>query len=81
MLPIETIPASELPVSELTDVELDVVCGGILDINTLVATNTGVNIAAPVVTGNIFAGSTGPLVNIAQWLNQTNLSGAVFSFS
>ena len=49
MLPIELIPARELPVRELADTELDVVCGGFL--NNLVATNIGLNIAVPVVVG------------------------------
>lgn len=78
MLPIEMIPASELPVSELTDAELDVVCGGIFDTTTLVATNTAVNIASPVVSGNIFAGPSGPsaVANVSQGINQSNFSAA-----
>jgi hypothetical protein len=69
-----------MPLSGLTDAELDVVCGGIFDVNTLVALNTNVNIAVPVVAANIFAGSSGPLANVAQGLNGANLSGAAFSF-
>jgi hypothetical protein len=65
---------------KLTDTELEVVCGGILNVNTLIPTNTGVNIATPTVAGNIFAGLTGPIANVAQGLNQNNLSGAVFAF-
>ena len=74
MLSIETIPASELPV-ELTDAELDVVCGGVFDVTNLVATNIGVNIAVPVVIGNVLGGPSA-VANIAQGLNQANFSAA-----
>jgi len=71
MLPIELIPASELPVSELVDTELDGVCGGFL--NNLVATNIGLNIAVPVVVG---VGGAVPsnVANVVQELNQANFS-------
>jgi hypothetical protein len=71
MLPIELIPASELPVSELADTELDVVCGGFL--NNLVATNIGLNIAVPVVVG-VGRGGPSNVANIVQELNQANFS-------
>jgi len=70
MLPIE-IPASELPVCELTDTELDVVCGGGGLFGGL-AINTGLQIAVPVVLGNLIAG--GNVANIAQSMNQANFS-------
>jgi len=69
MLPIE-IPASELPVCELTDAELEAVCGGGLFGG--LAINTGVQIAVPVVLGNIIGG--GNVANIAQSMNQANFS-------
>jgi hypothetical protein len=75
MLPIEMIPASELPVSELTDAELDVVCGGLFNFTNVIATNTGVNIAAPVVIGNLIGGPSA-VANITQGLNQANFSAA-----
>jgi hypothetical protein len=71
MLPIEMIPASESPVSELADTELDVVCGGFL--NNLVATNIGLNIAVPVVVG-VGKGGPSSVANIVQELNQANFS-------
>jgi len=71
MLPIELIPARELPVRELADTELDVVCGGFS--NNISATNIGLNIAAPEVG---YVGGHGPsnVANVAQELNQANFS-------
>jgi len=70
MLPIELMPASELPVSELADTELDAVCGGFTNIS---ATNIGLNVAAPEVG---YVGGHGPsnVANVGQELNQANFS-------
>ena len=77
MLSIETIPASELPVIELTDMELDVVCGGLFNTTSFSASNTGQNTAVPVVIGNFILGPSA-VANVAQGLNQANFS-ALFS--
>ena len=69
MLPIEMIP-----VSELTDTELDAVCGGFFNFgNTVVQANTAVNIAAPVVLGNLIGGPSN-VANIVQGIGQANWS-------
>jgi hypothetical protein len=71
MLPIE-IPTGELPVCELIDTELDVVCGGLAPLVGPIAINTGVQIAVPVVALNGILGSN--VANIAQSMNQANFS-------
>ena len=69
MLPVEMIPASELPVNELTDTELDAVCGGFLNnfLNFGIVTQT--NTAVPVAV-NLGSGAS----NIIQAIGQGNFS-------
>ena len=56
--------------SELTDMELDIVCGGLLDFgNTVVQANTAVQV------GLGFGGSGDLSGNLTQLLGQANLSG------
>jgi hypothetical protein len=76
MHPIE-IPASELPVCELTDMELDVVSGGFIGINN------GEQVAVPVVIGNFIGGGLGGSSNVAnviQSMNQANFSAGFLQF-
>jgi hypothetical protein len=75
MHPIE-IPASELPVCELTDMELDVVCGG--GLFGFSAINTGTQTAVPVVIGNLIGGAN--VANVVQSMNQANFSAAFLQF-
>jgi len=76
MLPIE-IPASELPVCELTDAELDAVCGGGL-FGGLVGINNGSQTAVPVVALNGIFGSN--VANVAQSMNQANFAAGFLQF-
>jgi len=81
MLPIE-IPASDLPVCELTETELDVVCGG------LVGINNGEQVAVPVVIDNLIVGGPPTLsiggasnvANVIQSMNQANFSAGFLQF-
>jgi len=58
--------------TELTDMELDAVCGGFLNFNNPVTQiNTGLNIAVPVVFGS---GGLSNVANITQQLEQANFS-------
>ena len=61
MIPVREI--AEIPMRELTEKELDAVCGGFLDFgNSVLQTNVGVNI------GLAFGGG------VAQLIGQSNIS-------
>jgi hypothetical protein len=61
-------PVREIPMSELTDTELDAVCGGILNFGNIVTqTNTAVQVGVGI-------GGLGGLTSVAQFLGQANFS-------
>jgi hypothetical protein len=65
MIPVREF--TEIPMRELTETELDAVCGGLFDFgNTLVQTNTAVNIGVGVLGGSL-----------TQLIGQSNIMAAV----
>jgi hypothetical protein len=63
MIPVREF--TEIPMRELTETELDAVCGGLFDVGSIVQTNTAVQV------GLAFGGS------LAQLIGQSNISTAV----
>jgi hypothetical protein len=64
MIPVREF--TEIPMRELTETELDAVCGGLFDLASVVQTNTAVNIGVGVLGGSL-----------TQLIGQSNISGLI----
>ena len=64
------IPTEVIPVTELTDTELDAVCGGILNLGNIL---TQLNVAVPIASAQGGSGANSAAA-IAQFVGQLNFS-------